>query len=99
MSNVATALKEEIARAARKEIRRETMSLKKASTAYRLEIAALKRRALEAERQRRRLSKGTGSLAPVAANEDSAENALASVPGALRLNGADLDFRQPSAIS
>lgn len=71
MSNIATALKEEIARVARKEIRRETATLKKASTAYRLEIAALKRRALELERQLRRLAKGTKLSAPVAANDDS----------------------------
>ena len=71
MSNVATVLKEEIARVARKEIRRETASLKKASAAYRLEIAALKRRALELERQLRRLGKGADASAPAAGNDDS----------------------------
>jgi len=35
MSNVASALKEEIARVSRKEIRRETSSLKKSSATYR----------------------------------------------------------------
>jgi DNA-binding transcriptional regulator YiaG len=72
MSNVASILKEEIARVARKEVRRETAALKKASAAYRSEIAALKRRALELERQLRRVGKGTEPSAAVAANEDSA---------------------------
>ena len=59
MSNLATTLKEEISRVARKEVRRETMALKKASAAYRSEIATLKRRALELERQLRLLGKRT----------------------------------------
>ena len=71
MSNVASVLKEEIARVARKEIRRDTSSLKKSSTTYRSEIAALKRRVLELERQLRRIGRGGQAPAPVAANEDS----------------------------
>jgi DNA-binding transcriptional regulator YiaG len=71
MSNVASVLKEEIARVARKEIRRETAALKKASAAYRSEIAALKRRALEIERQLRRIGNGAERSASVAANEAS----------------------------
>jgi DNA-binding transcriptional regulator YiaG len=71
MSNVASVLKEEIARVARKEIRREIASLKKASTAYRSEIAALKKRAIDLERQLRQLGKTTERSAPAAANEDS----------------------------
>jgi len=54
MSNVASVLKEEFARVARKEIRREIATLKKASAAYRSEIAALKRRVQETERLLRR---------------------------------------------
>jgi DNA-binding transcriptional regulator YiaG len=71
MSNVASVLKEEIARVARKEIRRETSSLKKSSTAYRSEIAALKRRVLELERQLRRGGRAGQSSPPSAADEDS----------------------------
>jgi DNA-binding transcriptional regulator YiaG len=71
MSNVASVLKEEIARVARKEIRRETASLKKAAAAYRSEIAALKKRAPERERQLRQLGKTPGRSAPTAANQDS----------------------------
>jgi DNA-binding transcriptional regulator YiaG len=71
MSNVASVLKEEIARVARKEIRRETAVLKKASAAYRSEIAALKRRVLEIERQLKQAAKRARPSARVAANEDS----------------------------
>ena len=72
MSNVASALKEEISRIARKEIRRETTLLKKSSTTHRSEIAALKRRILELERRlRRRRAKWAASSSPAAANEDS----------------------------
>src|SRR4051794_22351513 len=71
MSNIASVLKEEISRVARKEIRRETASLKKSATTYRSEIAALKRRVQELERQLRRASGGGQPAAPAAANEDS----------------------------
>ena len=43
MPNIAAVLKEEIPRLARKEIRSETTSFKKASTQYRRDIAELKR--------------------------------------------------------
>jgi DNA-binding transcriptional regulator YiaG len=71
MSNIASALKEEISRIARKEIRRETSSLKKSSAAYRSDIAALKRRLVELERQLRRVGRAGQSAAPAAANDDS----------------------------
>jgi len=71
MSNFAAVLKEEIARVARKEIRHATSSLKKSSTTHRSEIAALKRRVLELERQLRRVRRGGQSSPPAAANEDS----------------------------
>ena len=70
MSNVASALKEEISRISRKEIRHELASLKKASTAYRSDIASLKRRVQELERELRKASGGERGV-PVAANEDS----------------------------
>jgi DNA-binding transcriptional regulator YiaG len=71
MSNFASVLKEEFSRIARKEIRRETSTLKKASTAFRSEIAALKRRVLELERKLRQAGRGGQSPQPAAANEDS----------------------------
>ena len=71
MSNIASVLREEISRISRKEIRRETASLKKSSTTHRSEIAALKRRVQELERQLRRVGRGGQSSPPPAANEDS----------------------------
>jgi DNA-binding transcriptional regulator YiaG len=71
MSNVASVLKDEIARVARKEIRRETASLKKASTAYRSDIAALKRKLLELERLLRRVGRSVAPAAGAAANDES----------------------------
>ena len=59
MPNIAAVLKGEIARIARKEMRGETVTLKKAVAAYRSEIAALKRRAQALERQLRGLTRGT----------------------------------------
>ena len=75
MANVASVLKEEIARVARKEVRRETAALKKASATYRTEIAALKRRALEMERQLRQAGKASRFQAPAAAEGDAPSGA------------------------
>ncbi|MDO8755990.1 MAG: hypothetical protein Q7J71_01020, partial [Polaromonas sp.] len=49
--NIATVLKAEISRVARKDARAETQPLKKASSQYRSDIAALKRRVLALEKQ------------------------------------------------
>lgn len=57
MPDIASVLKSEIARLARKELRVETESLKRAVTAYRSEIAALKRRMAVLERQAKRTAK------------------------------------------
>ena len=51
MANIALALKEEITRLARRELRAETEKLKKASAQYRTDIAALKRRVLQLEKE------------------------------------------------
>jgi len=53
MSNLVSSLKEEIVRIARKEIRTETETLRKASTRYRSEIAELKRQLTQLEKQLR----------------------------------------------
>lgn len=71
MSNVASALRDEISRISRKEIKRETLALKKSSTTHRSEIAALKRRVQELERQLRKVGRAGESSQPAAANEDS----------------------------
>ncbi len=64
MPNIASALKAEIQRIARRTIRDETSSLKKAIAPYRSEIAALKRRTQALEQQLRR-SQGAVSRAAV----------------------------------
>jgi DNA-binding transcriptional regulator YiaG len=65
MANFASALKEEITRLARKETRTDTGSLKKTSAQQRSDIAALKRRVSDLERQvatlAKKLSKGAST--------------------------------------
>jgi predicted lysophospholipase L1 biosynthesis ABC-type transport system permease subunit len=66
MANIASVLKSEIARLARREIKAEITPLKKAASQYRSSIAALKRQIQDLEKQLRRKSRS----APAA---DSAE--------------------------
>lgn len=63
MPNIATALKEEVSRIARKELRAHTDSLRKAVAAHRREIAALKRRLQTLERQSKSRTERTTPLA------------------------------------
>jgi DNA-binding transcriptional regulator YiaG len=74
MPNIASILKSEIARVARKEIRGETVQLKKAVSAYRSQIAALKRRAQALEQQLRGMRKGGGGGAKPAPAESDDES-------------------------
>ncbi len=67
MPNIASLLKEEIARISRKQSRSETEQLKKASAHYRSEIAQLKRRIQALEQQIKRLGKSSGRGAPSSA--------------------------------
>jgi DNA-binding transcriptional regulator YiaG len=82
MPNVASVLKSEIARVARKEVRGETVPLKKAVSAYRSEIAALKRRAQTLEQALKRLSMVHAKPVPTAAAEQD--------PGKLRFSAKGL---------
>ena len=71
MPNIATVLKAEISRVARKDARAETQPLKKASAQYRSDIAALKRRVLALEKQLSRMarsSKASASPTPAKAS-------------------------------
>lgn len=70
MPNIAALLKSEIARVARKEVRAETQSLKKAVGTYRSEIAELKKRAQALEQELRRLNKASRKAAPEGAVTD-----------------------------
>ena len=74
MPNIASVLKDEIARIARKEVRRETASLKKATTSYRSEIAALKRRAQSLERSLKRALRGSRAAPKEAAADGEADD-------------------------
>jgi DNA-binding transcriptional regulator YiaG len=71
MANIASLLKEEIVRLARKEIRAETAGLKKASAQYRSEIAALKRRVATQEQQLSRLGKKAAKRDEASAEPDA----------------------------
>lgn len=73
MPNIATILKDEIVRLARKEVRKEVEGLKKASAQHRSDLAGLKRRVADLERQRARLEKKeAGGAAQEAAGEGAA---------------------------
>lgn len=96
MPNIASVLKEEITRLARKELRSETESLKKASASYRSEIAALKRRVTTLEQQLARLGKKTARNVEAPADPEVASRVRYSAKGLrtqrqrLGLSAADL---------
>ena len=81
MPNIASILKSEISRVARKEVRGETQGLKKAVSAYRAEIAALKRRIQALEQELRRLGKAAARAAPEPAGEAPARALRFSAKG------------------
>ena len=63
MPNIATLLKNEISRVARREQRGESLALRKSVGTHRSEIAALKRRVQALEQQLRRLARAGGRAA------------------------------------
>ena len=75
MSTFANQLKSEIARIAKKEIKAENAVLKKASSQYRSDIAALKRRIAALENALGKIGKQTGKAVP-AQDESSQEKPL-----------------------
>ena len=64
MPNIASVLKSEITRIARKEIRAEVEGLKKSVSSHRSQIAALKRRSQSLELEVHRLNKSLSKQAP-----------------------------------
>lgn len=70
MSNFAAQLKTEISRIAKKEIRAESAPLKKSSSQYRSDIAALKKRIAALESLVKKLSKSTGKARPDAHEDE-----------------------------
>lgn len=72
MPNIASILKAEISRVARKEVKLEVESLRKASAAHRSSIAELRRQVQRLEKELHRLTKGA-TRAVVAAESDGEE--------------------------
>ena len=73
MANIATVLKSEITRLARKQSRAEVDALKKTSSAQRAEIASLKRRVQELEKAFKTLSKAMRGQAQLATGAEASE--------------------------
>lgn len=86
MPNIATILKTEISRVARKEARADTQHLKKASAHHRSDIAALKRRLTTLEQLVARLVKAAAKTAPPAEVEQPA--------GAFRFSASGLQAQR-----
>ena len=94
MPNIASVLKEEIARLVRRQLRGETEILKKASSRYRSEIAALKRRIEALEKQISRLEKmAPKNVAPTADKES--ETKLRFTPQGVRAQRTRLGLSAP----
>ncbi|MDP9912554.1 DNA-binding transcriptional regulator YiaG [Variovorax boronicumulans] len=85
MPNIASILKAEISRVARKEVRAEIETLKKASAQHRSSIAALRRQIDSLEKELRRASKGTGRVRSAPDSTETIEQAPARRFSATRL--------------
>ena len=81
MPNIASTLKSEISRVARKEVRGEIAGLKKAAGTFRTEIAALKRRTQTLEQELRRVGKASARGAPAPTREASSQALRFSAKG------------------
>lgn len=96
MPNIASVLKEEIVRLARKEMRSEMEGLKRASAQFRSEIAALKRRVAVLDKQVARLTKketrraAPETIADTTSRVRFSAKGLASKRKRLGLSAADL---------
>ncbi|MDH4288071.1 MAG: hypothetical protein OEW27_03720 [Aquincola sp.] len=76
MPNIASLLKTEISRLARKEVRAATETLRKAVADYRSEIAALKRRIHAAEQTLRRLQRSGGAASAPSPSKEAADKSF-----------------------
>jgi DNA-binding transcriptional regulator YiaG len=81
MPNIATVLKEEILRLARREVRRQTSVLRKASAQYRKDIAEMKRRVSDLQRKVVPLEKQVLKNVPAQATEADAEHVRFTAKG------------------
>lgn len=73
MPNITTILRSEISRIARRELRTEVDSLKKANTRYRSDIAALKRQITALEQQVKQLAKSSAKASPTPSESPSSD--------------------------
>ncbi len=85
MPNIASILKAEISRVARKEVRAEIETLRKASTLHRASIAALRRQVDKLEKELRRAAKGAVRAGADAGDDEGADAAPARRFSATRL--------------
>jgi DNA-binding XRE family transcriptional regulator len=76
MPNIATILKSEISRIARKEVRAETESIKKQSANYRNQLSALKKQVATLERLLRQTSRRTKAEPTTGINDEQASSGL-----------------------
>lgn len=95
MANIASLLKSEISRIARKEVRAETQALKKASAQYRTDLAALKRRVAEQDRLIAKLRKGVSMAAATKSTDEALQlrfraDGFATLRKKLGLSAADM---------
>ena len=95
MANIASVLKEEISRLARKEVRSQTQRLQKTAAQYRRDIAALKRHAAELAKKVASIGRQTKKGAPQGESPPATEKirfsakGLRSHRGLLGLSAAD----------
>jgi DNA-binding transcriptional regulator YiaG len=97
MPNIASLLKAEIARVARKEVRASAQTIQSATSKQRSEIVALKRKIDALEKQVRRLSKGVTAKRSAAMDEEDTgvkqrfnAKGFASMRKRLGLSAADM---------
>jgi DNA-binding transcriptional regulator YiaG len=74
MPNIATVLKEEISRLARKEVKNETAGIKKMSAQHRRDIAELKRQLSTLQKKVSLLEKKVRSHSPIKENDTVSKN-------------------------
>jgi len=85
MPNIASILKAEISRVARKEVRTEIETLKKASTLHRASIAALRRQVEKLEKELRRATKVSTRVSPQGDADETGDSGPARRFSASRL--------------
>lgn len=92
MPNIASMLKEEIVRLARKELKRELVTLRKQVTAHRGALAALKKQLADVERQAKqtaRGAKGKPAATPTASTGRFSAKGLKTLRAKFGLSAAD----------